>query len=193
LAILRSERIQDGVNRIEFVAGRTALERLREKRTLLSRASEALRVDEDKLPSTVERFFKEWKERGKAIENLETRLSEVVAADLESGIGKKGDLEVLIEVVQNVGPEILQKVGQLLAGKDRVIVLLGVNDPRTSVLVVLGETATGKGLHAGRMAKEIAGTLGGGGGGSVTTGRGAGKAGRTSEAMDRAASLIEGI
>lgn len=193
LAILRSERIQDGVNRIEFVAGRAALEKLREKREILSRASAALRVEEDKLPKTVERFFSEWKERGKKIEGLEARLSRIIAKDLESRVKRVRDLEVVAESVNNVGPDVIANIGQMMVGDNRVIVILGEEDKRTHVFVILGKGAEARGLHAGRMAKEIASTLGGGGGGSVKIGRGAGDSGSAGDALERAIGLIEGV
>ncbi len=192
IVILRSERIQDGVNRIEFVAGPAAFGKLREKRDLLARASETLRVEDERLPSTVERFFKEWKERGKRIERLEDSLSASVAARLEDNAIVVGDLELLVSEVADVGPEILAKIAQSLEREDRAVVLIGkeARSRRVHVVAVVGTGGIKRGLSAGRIAKEIASFLGGGGGGSDSVGRGAGNLDRASAGVKFAHDLL---
>lgn len=193
LAILRSERIQDGICRLEFVAGGAALRKLQEKRTLLLNASRILRVEEEKLPATIERFFREWKERGKKIESLEDTLSSALASKLEADAKRVCGLEAVIGIVEDVGPEILAKVGQRLERKDRVVVLLCRDERarKTNVVVVVGEGGIKKGLHAGKMAKGIADFLGGDGGGSEKIGRGAGGPERCAEAPAFALEMIK--
>ena len=101
-------------------------------------------------------------------------------------------LEVVAESIRNVGPDVLANIGEMMIGENRVIVIIGEGDSRAHVLVILGEGAEARGLHAGRMAKEIASTLGGGGGGSAKIGRGAGSSGKSGDALERALGLIEG-
>jgi alanyl-tRNA synthetase len=192
LAILRSERIQDGINRIEFVAGNAALRKLREKREILAEASSILRVDEENLPSTVDRFFTEWKERGKRIARLEDQLSEAIAEGLADDMESAKGLEVIVGKLDNLGPELLAKVGQSLAARSRVIVLLDRDaaENRVNLVVVSGEDAVRTGLKAGALASQIAEVLGGGGGGKDLMGRGAGRIARIDEALDLARRLV---
>ncbi len=68
--ILRVEHIQDGIERIEFAAGRAAIVAMQETEQILAEAAAELRIQPENLPSTVQRFFGEWKERGKEIERL---------------------------------------------------------------------------------------------------------------------------
>ncbi|MGA8071481.1 MAG: alanine--tRNA ligase [Halobacteriota archaeon] len=70
LRIVRTERIQDGVERFEFAAGMAAILYDQQRDAIISKSSKTLRVPPEQLPSAVGRFFEEWKERGKENEYL---------------------------------------------------------------------------------------------------------------------------
>ncbi|MGZ4920587.1 MAG: alanine--tRNA ligase [Halobacteriota archaeon] len=70
LRIIRTERVQDGVERFEFAAGIAAVVYDQQRDRIISESSSALRIPEERLPATVSRFFNEWKERGKQNEDL---------------------------------------------------------------------------------------------------------------------------
>ncbi len=75
IKILRAERIQDGVERIEFAAGEAAVRASQGRDDLLSGAADILRVPGEQLPKTAERFFGEWKSQQKEIERLKEDLA----------------------------------------------------------------------------------------------------------------------
>jgi len=77
IKLLRSTKIQDGVVRLEFVAGRKAYEEMRKTRELLDRTAEVLRVQPEHVPKTAERFFNEWKELRKENKKLKAELYEL--------------------------------------------------------------------------------------------------------------------
>ena len=70
IRIIKSSAIQDGVERLQIVAGETAREHARHQERLLTEASEVLGVNPDDLPKSVKRFFSEWKSQQKTIEKL---------------------------------------------------------------------------------------------------------------------------
>jgi alanyl-tRNA synthetase len=70
LRIVKTERIQDGVERFEFAAGMAAILYDQERDAIVSKSSKTLRVPPEQLPSTTSRFFEEWKELGKENEEL---------------------------------------------------------------------------------------------------------------------------
>jgi len=195
LVMLRSERIQDGISRLEFAAGDAALEKLLGKRDILVQASQTLRVEEDKLPSAAERFFNEWKERGKRIEHLENALSDALAKGLETDVMSVNGLDAIVETIPAITPEILAKVARRLSRRGRIIVLLGsdFDRKRAHVVVAAGEDARQKGLDAGKIAMKIAKSMGGGGGGSGEMGRGAFGSERVEEGRELALSIVKGI
>ena len=69
LRIVKTERIQDGVERFEFVAGVAAVLYDQQRDTIISKSSKTLRVPPEQLPAATSRFFEEWKERGKENES----------------------------------------------------------------------------------------------------------------------------
>ncbi|UCC94160.1 MAG: alanine--tRNA ligase, partial [Thermoplasmata archaeon] len=80
----RAERIADGIVRLEYSAGMAAVRLGQEERTLLQEASDALDVRPEQLPRTAQRFFREWKDLGKQVQDLTRQMGE-----LKSGAGEE--------------------------------------------------------------------------------------------------------
>ncbi len=76
IKILGSKRIQDGIIRIELVAGKRAIEELQKSENYLQSASAVFSVTEEQLPKTCERFFREWKDLRKEIDKLKQKPKE---------------------------------------------------------------------------------------------------------------------
>ncbi len=70
IKILNSKRIQDGIIRLELVAGKKAVEEFQKSEKYLQQSSQTFSVTGEQLPKTCERFFREWKEQKKEIEKL---------------------------------------------------------------------------------------------------------------------------
>ena len=68
IKLLGSKKLQDGVIRIELVAGKKAVEHAQKEKQLLEQSSEVFSVQPEQLPKTSERFFREWKEQRKELE-----------------------------------------------------------------------------------------------------------------------------
>ncbi|MFW6153035.1 MAG: alanine--tRNA ligase, partial [Halobacteriota archaeon] len=79
ISIDRTERVQDGVERLVFSAGSAAIERMQRREDRLVRAAEILDVTPDEVPETAERFFEAWKSRGKRIDGLAEELAQLRA------------------------------------------------------------------------------------------------------------------
>ena len=60
--VLRTERIQDGVERIEFSAGPAAIEAAQRERALLEKTAKELGVSIEQAPDAAHKFVKEWKD-----------------------------------------------------------------------------------------------------------------------------------
>ena len=71
IKVLRTERVQDGVERIEYAVADSAINKIQEIDDILRESSEVFGVDADQLPKTCNRFFNEWKEQQKTIKALE--------------------------------------------------------------------------------------------------------------------------
>ncbi|MHC1596382.1 MAG: alanine--tRNA ligase [Candidatus Syntropharchaeales archaeon] len=172
IKILRCERIQDGIERIEFAAGEAAIRSIQEEEGLLLDTAGILRVPPDQLPKTASRFFEEWKELGKENERLKEALAEARVERFISGSKRIGDLNVVARVIEGVDREELLKIGMLISEKGLYGILIGVLDDEASVVVTVPD---GGRVKAGDIAREISKVLGGGGGGKANLGQGGGK------------------
>ncbi|AEC51829.1 alanyl-tRNA synthetase [Pyrococcus sp. NA2] len=158
IKILRTERIQDGVERIIFACGEAAIKEWQKDRELLKRASQVLRVPPEKLPETAERFFNEWKEARKEVEKLKKELAKLLVYELESKVERINDIEFIGEVVEGSMDDLREAVEKLRRPK-RVTVLISKEG---YFAVSVGE---GIEVDARTIAKEITSIAGGGGGG----------------------------
>jgi alanyl-tRNA synthetase len=68
--ILKTKRIQDGVDRIEFTVGSVAMKNLKEKESLLKETAGLLKVKEEKVPEAVKELFENWKAKRKEFRKL---------------------------------------------------------------------------------------------------------------------------
>ena len=171
IKILRTERIQDGVERIEFAAGEAAVRAVQEKDDLLSEASGVLRVPADQLPKTAERFFEEWKGQQKEIERLKDDLAK---ARLKTLVAEAETAEGLRIVVQKMGSadiDELLKAASLIAEQD-CVVLLGSETGK--LVAAVGKSGLAKGIKAGSIIRAASKALGGGGGGKPELAQGGG-------------------
>lgn len=76
IKLLGSKKLQDGVIRIELVAGKRAIEEFQKSEAQLQQAAAIFSVPAEQLPKTCERFFREWKEQRKEIINLKQKFKE---------------------------------------------------------------------------------------------------------------------
>lgn len=158
IKILRTERIQDGVERIVFAAGEAAINWMQESERILKKTAETFRVPVEKVPETAERFFNEWKEAKKEVEKLRMELAKLLVYELESEVERIGEVEFIGKVVEGAMDDLREAANKLRKEK-RVVVLISREG---HFVVAVGD---GVALKAGELAKVITGVAGGGGGG----------------------------
>jgi alanyl-tRNA synthetase len=171
IKILRTERVQDGVERIEFAAGEAAVRASQERDDLLGEAAAVLRVPPEQLPKTASRFFQEWKDQQKEIERLEERLAEESLKSLSREAQTIDGLKVVVHKMEEAPIEEMLKAASLLAEGDYVAVL---GSETGKVVVSAGRSGLARGLKAGSIVRAAAAVLGGGGGGRPELAQGGG-------------------
>jgi alanyl-tRNA synthetase len=189
IKILRTERIQDGVERIEFAAGEAAVLATQERDELLGQAAAVLRVPPEQLPKTASRFFQEWKGLQKEIERLEEKLAQESRKSLLRDAQTIDGLKVVVQKMGQAEIEELLKAATLLAEADCVAVL---GSETGKVVASVGRSGLGRGLKAGSIVKAAAAVLGGGGGGKPDLAQGGGpNAGEIDRALQAAVEAIK--
>ena len=164
IKIIKVERIQDGVVRIEFCAGLAAIHQIQQQEEILEKTATVFRVPLTQVPRTAERFFKEWKELNKEIEKLRAQLSSMIAEKIlketktvkgRKIIVKRLNLNEreLISIVEKILEREKEAIIVLGGGVDRAIIVGGTRGPfKTELLSIvrsnckeLGGSAGGKG------------------------------------------------
>jgi alanyl-tRNA synthetase len=170
IKILNTERVQDGVERITFAAGQAAVERVESMEDDLLAAANVLDVTPEEVPETAERFFTEWKERGKTIEDLKEQLAEARAAG--GSTGEEVEVAGTTAVIQRVDGDMdeLRATANALVDEGNVAVIGSGADGAQFVVAV----PDGVPVNAGEVVGELARMVGGGGGGPADFAQGGG-------------------
>ncbi|MUV90605.1 alanine--tRNA ligase [Halapricum sp. CBA1109] len=165
-----TERIQDGVIRLTFAAGEAAVEATQKTEDALYEAADVLDVSPEDVPETAERFFEEWKARGKEIEDLKEQL-----ATARAGGGADAEEVEVAEttaVIQRIDADMDELRAQANALVDEgQIAVLGSGESGAQFVVAVPD---GVGVNAGEVVGELAGRVGGGGGGPADFAQGGG-------------------
>jgi alanyl-tRNA synthetase len=189
IKILTTEPVQDGIERIVFAAGDAAIEATQRTEDALYAAADVLDVTPEDVPETAERFFTEWKERGKTIDRLKTELAEARAAAGEDEI----DIDGTPAVVRRLDGDAdeLRATANALVEEGKVAVL-GSGSGGSAQFVV--GVPDGAGINAGEVVGQLAGRVGGGGGGPPDFAQGGGPdVDALDEALDDAPEILRAI
>ncbi|MGM0371310.1 MAG: alanine--tRNA ligase [Halobacteriota archaeon] len=170
IKILSTERVQDGVERLTFAAGEAAIEHVESMERDLLAAAATFDVSPAEVPATAERFFEEWKERGKQIEHLKEQLAQARAAGAESGERVSvGNWEAVIKRL-DVDMDELRATANALAEDGTIAVVASGVDGAQFVVAA----PDGAPVNAGAVVSELASRVGGGGGGPADFAQGGG-------------------
>jgi alanyl-tRNA synthetase len=176
IRVIRSTAVQDGVERLHIVAGESALQFAREQDGLLRETSKTFAVASEDLPKTAERFFLEWKEQRKRIEQLE---AEIVRLRTSGG----GDDSISIDGVRVVVMEVEGNLKQLTSmlqeltrdSNNPTLAILGSKEGGGKLMVACTENSVAaERYNAVDILRSIIPHIKGGGGGRPTMAQGGG-------------------
>ncbi len=180
--ITRTERIQDGVERLEFSAGEAAVEAVQENDNILKESSSVFKVTSEQLPKTCSRFFTEWKAFKNEVGRLKDEIALLKMGGLQDHAVKICDLLVLSRVVEADLNELV-KIATDLTEKEDSLDIVVVGNSEGKIVGASSKNAIRKGVKINDIIKDSAIILGGGGGGRPNLAQGAGK---KSEKMEEA-------
>ena len=190
IKINKTERVQDGVERIDFSAGLAAIDSMQHDGKILRESSAIFKVENDQLPKTCDRFFNEWKSQKNEIDRLK---SEIASLKMNSLADEYDEINGLKVVHQQIDSDIkeLQKMATDFTDNGKAdVVIMGNSGGK--IVGAASQNAIDSGVKINEIIKTAAGILGGGGGGRLTLAQGAGKnTDKMSEAIQTAVDLIK--
>jgi alanyl-tRNA synthetase len=141
--ILRRESVQDGVERIVFTAGYSAVDMVKQLENTLDNACEVLRVGRSELVKTVKRFFDEWKALRKENEALRERL---VQFYVDKVLKSEEDyVEVDDEMLVGLAKALAGKKDVVLVTKSRRFAVVGKSEDSAERLMERVRASGGRG------------------------------------------------
>ena len=176
IRIIRSSAVQDGVERLHIVAGQAALNYARVQDELLRKASEVYGIPSHDLPKTTQRFYNEWKEQRKTIEQLE---AEIVRLRTSGGGSDSSEIDGVRIVIMEVTGDLKKMTKMLkeltLDASQPTLAVLGPREGGGKLMIAVTEqTAASERYDAVSILRAVAPHIKGGGGGRPTLAQGGG-------------------
>ncbi|HHV63673.1 MAG TPA: alanine--tRNA ligase [Peptococcaceae bacterium] len=190
--IISEGGIGAGLRRIEAVAGFEALRYLRDLENQLAEISTLLKAQPQETVKKVQALITEVKDLEKEVQQLTAKLSKYQADNLLTKIKDLQGIKVLSAQVQAPDMDTLRQTADLLRDKmgEGVIVLGAIAGAKVNLVAVVNPPGL-RGLHAGKIIKEVAQITGGGGGGRPDMAQAGGKdPAKLVEALDKVPSIV---
>lgn len=173
IKISRTERIQDGVERLEFSAGEAAIEAVQITDDYLKESSGVFKVTAEQLPKTCNRFFNEWKSFKNEIQRLKDEIATLKVGELTDHALNIGDMMVLSRFVEADMNELV-KIATDLTENENCIDVVIIGNHSGNIVGASSKKAVGIGIKVNEIIKGSSKILGGGGGGRPNLAQGAG-------------------
>lgn len=175
--ILSETGIAAGVRRIEALTGDGLMSYYRNVETDLHEAVKAAKSTPSELKAKIESMLEEIRMLHSENEKLKSKLANNSMGDVMNQVVEVNGVKVLAAKVPDVDMNGLRNLGDQLKDKlgEGMVVLVSVLGDKVNLMATATDEAQKKGAHAGNLIKEIAGLVGGGGGGRPNMAQAGGK------------------
>lgn len=160
--------IGSGVRRIEAVTGRFAYAYAAQERAILEEAAALLKTSATTdLPGRIGRLLEEQHRLERALESAQARLLHGRTDEVLGKAVSVGDVSVVAAVLDGADADALRRMTDELRNRlpSSVLVLGSAVEGKVSLVAAVSPDLQARGLHAGKLIKEVAQIAGGGGGG----------------------------
>ena len=166
--IVSESSVAAGVRRIEAVTGSGVLKLVNGMKQILNQCADAMKLSSpEELLTRSLHMLNELKEKDRKIAQLSEKMASMQMNSVLDQAIEIGGVRFMSATLSNVNVDTLRSMGDQIKGNhsDVVAALASIEDGKGKILVVCGKDALAKGLHAGKLVKEIAALAGGNGGG----------------------------
>jgi alanyl-tRNA synthetase len=167
--VVSEESVGTGVRRIEAVTGRAAQDLVQRRLNVIDRAASLLHVSPDGVDEAVESLSVELQTTQKENSRLRAALAFRQTDGLARGATRVEDVAVVAAEVPDADADTLREMSDRLREQlgTAVVVLATVVNGKPQMIAAVTDDLVARGLHAGELIKEVARTVGGGGGGKA--------------------------
>ena len=175
IKVLKNERVQDGVERLIFAAGSAALKAIQGREAILERSAAALDSPLEKVDEYAKSIAEEKDRLNKRLQDVRTQLATIESKELLSEAERIGKIK-LATMLKKTGEEedVVELSNQVVQADPSTVLVVSLVRDSVRIFVAAGKNAIKAGVHAGKVAGELARLVGGGGGGKEYFGQGGG-------------------
>ncbi len=191
--IISESGVASGVRRIEAITGNESIKYNKNLEETINKISGLLKSNKNNVVSKVESLLEENKKLQKELESLKAKASAGIADEILKDVIDINGVSTLIAKVSNKNMNELRELGDQLKEKSSsiVLVLLGEQDGKVSIVCMATDDLVKKGVHAGNVVKEVAPVVDGRGGGRPNMAQAGGSnVGKISEAIQKAKEVL---
>ena len=194
--IISETGVAAGVRRIEAVTGLNAIKYMEEKQRILKEACNALKCSEKDVLKKISSQGAEIKEKEKEILELKSKLASGVEDEILSSVKEINGVKVAAYAVEGIDGNSLRDLGDKVRNKlsTGVVVLFSNVGGKVNLIAMSTKDVLDKGIHCGKIIKEVASIVGGGGGGRPDMAQAGGKNPENIKtALEKTYSVIESL
>ena len=192
--ILSEAGVAAGVRRIEAITGSKSIKYVEDKNNLLKDIASTLKCSEKDIINKLQTQLAELKDKEKEIILLKGKLASSSVDEILDNIKEVKGVKVICGTVKDIDGDSLRDLADKLRDKlvDGVVVLGSNANDKVQFVAMASKSAIDKGVHCGKIIKEVAKIAGGGGGGRPDMAQAGGKLPeKLNEAIDNVCSIIE--
>jgi alanyl-tRNA synthetase len=160
--ITRITGIQDGVERIEFVAGLQAVDYVQEQESILKAASSTINVPPAQLPKSVKRFFEEWKSMKKRVNRMKEEEASSKFATLSEKAEEVHDVLILADISE-LDMAGLRTLAKEISNKENMVGIFASGTEGGKIVVARSPDVEIDSLEVAQKAATVLGGSAGGG------------------------------
>ncbi len=166
-SITSESSIAAGVRRIEAVTGSASLEKLHELRNIERELARILDCDQNSLSQKAERMTHELREIRRELEKMRKSDAMSRIEQVKASARQIAGMSVILSRTDGLTVDEMKEISDRLVGNagEKTIVLLATGGEKAGFVLKLTGDLVKKGLHAGKIIKDVARIAGGGGGG----------------------------
>ena len=194
--IIGEASVAAGVRRIEAITGKAVLDFINERQHILNETAAALKTSPNELAAKVEQTMSDLRAMSKKVEKLNGKIASMQMVDLFNVSRDVKGVNVVSTKLEDATADVLRTMGDGIKEKapNMVAVLSSVNGEKVNLLCVCGAEAVKKGAHAGKIIKEVAKIVGGGGGGRPDSATAGGKnPAKLEEALEAVNNIVDAM
>ncbi|WP_234121058.1 alanine--tRNA ligase [Clostridium hydrogenum] len=175
--IVSESGVAAGIRRIEAVTGSAAIKFVEEKENLIKTIENEFKWSEKDIISKINHQFSELKEKEKEIAELKAKLAGGAEDDILNSVSEVNGVKYAAAFVKGVDANSLRELCDKIRNKigEGVVVLGSDYDSKVQLVAMASKEVVTKGVHCGKIVKEVASICGGNGGGRPDMAQAGGK------------------